>query len=85
MSNALPFSKVVNLKRKMIDMWFFGCMTIIQCWQETIFSHIIELHLHSFHDAKPFILDICRKEDDRDACRFAVLIDSIWKFRNNVV
>lgn len=48
-------------------------------------SYLVESRLHSFNDAKSIILDICSIEDMWEVCHLAVLIDSLWKNRNNVV
>lgn len=63
------------------DDWhvFFGCTTIIQCWREIGLSFIIDSRVHAFTDAKSLILDICNREDKRDAGRFALMIDVLWK------
>lgn len=63
---------------------FFLCMIIRQCWRSAV-CLILEPHLHSFHDTKSIILYLYGKEDGIDDCRFAVLIDFIWKLRNNMV
>ncbi|KAI5383973.1 hypothetical protein KIW84_071094 [Lathyrus oleraceus] len=56
------------------DDWhlFFGCTEINQCWRAVSLSFLIDIRLHSFHDVKSLIFDICSKEDMRDAGRFAV-------------
>ncbi|XP_058758128.1 uncharacterized protein LOC131631355 [Vicia villosa] len=46
---------------------------------------IIISRLHSFHDVKSIILDICTNEDSRTAGRFAVMIDVLWNNRNNAI
>lgn len=48
-------------------------------------SSIIDSRVHAFNDAKSLILDICNKEDTRDAGRFVVMIYVLWKNTNNVV
>ncbi|XP_058760811.1 uncharacterized protein LOC131634172 [Vicia villosa] len=64
---------------------FFGCNTIIQCWRAAGLLSIIEPRLHHFNDAKSLILDVCSKEDRKEAGRFAMTIEVIWKNRNNIV
>ncbi|XP_058734232.1 uncharacterized protein LOC131605963 [Vicia villosa] len=51
-----------------------GCLT-------TIVDH----HLQTFSDVKSIILDICSREDKKDAGRFAVVLESLWKNHNNIV
>ncbi|XP_058757283.1 uncharacterized protein LOC131630523 [Vicia villosa] len=41
--------------------------------------------LQNFHDVKSLILDICSKEDSMTAGRVAVMIDILWRNRNNMV
>ncbi|XP_058755137.1 uncharacterized protein LOC131628302 [Vicia villosa] len=69
------------------DEWhvFFVCISTSQSWRAAGLSAIIEPRLYSFHDAKSLIFDVCRREDRRDAGRFAVLLVVIWRSRNNVV
>ncbi|XP_058774507.1 uncharacterized protein LOC131648802 [Vicia villosa] len=64
---------------------FFECITTINCWRDAGLSSIIEPRLHTLSDAKSLILDICNKEDKRDAGRFAVMMEVLWKNCNNVV
>ncbi|XP_058768296.1 uncharacterized protein LOC131642024 [Vicia villosa] len=69
------------------DEWhiFFGCVSTSQSWRAAGLSSIIDPRIHTFHDAKSLIFDVCSREDRRDAGRFAVLLESLWKSRNNVV
>ncbi|XP_058765372.1 uncharacterized protein LOC131638843, partial [Vicia villosa] len=69
------------------DEWhvFFGCFSTSQSWRATGLSSLIEPRLNTFHDAKSLILDVCSREDRRDAGRFAVLLETLWRSRNNVV
>ncbi|XP_058759792.1 uncharacterized protein LOC131633093 [Vicia villosa] len=64
---------------------FFGCSTIIQCWRAAGLSSIIEPRLQHFSDAKSLIFYVCSREDRRDAGRFAMMVEVIWKNRNNIV
>ncbi|XP_058781413.1 uncharacterized protein LOC131655590 [Vicia villosa] len=54
-------------------------------WRAASLSSLIEPRIHNFNDAQSFILDICSRGDIRDADRFAVMMDEIWKNRNNIV
>ncbi|XP_058774289.1 uncharacterized protein LOC131648555 [Vicia villosa] len=48
-------------------------------------SHIIDPRTSIFHDVTSFILDICSREDMVTAGRVAVMIDFLWKNRNNLI
>ncbi|XP_058742701.1 uncharacterized protein LOC131615247 [Vicia villosa] len=69
------------------DEWhvFFGCCSTSQSWRAAGLSSIIESRLHTFRDAKSLIFDVCSREDRRDAGRFAVCLEMLWRSRNNVV
>ncbi|XP_058783650.1 uncharacterized protein LOC131658361 [Vicia villosa] len=69
------------------DDWhvFFDCDTTIQCWRTTGLSDLLEPRLHTFSDVKSLIIDICRSEDRMVAGRFAVMMDVIWKNRNDFI
>ncbi|XP_058745921.1 uncharacterized protein LOC131618776 [Vicia villosa] len=73
--------------REVEDEWhaFFGCVSIIRSWRAAGLLSIIDPRLHTFHDAKSLIFDVCSHEDRRDAGRFTVLLDTFWRSRNNVV
>ncbi|XP_058741937.1 uncharacterized protein LOC131614359 [Vicia villosa] len=58
---------------------------MVQSWRAAGLSSLIEPRIHNFNDVKSLILDICHREDRRDAGRFAVLLDELWKNRNNIV
>ncbi|XP_058774294.1 uncharacterized protein LOC131648560 [Vicia villosa] len=55
------------------------------CWRTAGLSHLIDSRLHSFQDIKSLIFDICSKESREVAGRFAVMLDGIWKNRNDYV
>ncbi|XP_058747062.1 uncharacterized protein LOC131620054 [Vicia villosa] len=38
-----------------------------------------------FSDAKSIIFDICSREDKKDVGRFAMVLENLWKSRNNIV
>ncbi|XP_058742176.1 uncharacterized protein LOC131614632 [Vicia villosa] len=69
------------------DEWhvFFGCISTSQSWRAAGLSALIDSRIHSFHDAKSLIFDVCSREDRRDAGRFAMVLESLWRSRNNVV
>ncbi|XP_058775997.1 uncharacterized protein LOC131650303 [Vicia villosa] len=69
------------------DDWhvFFGCASTSQSWWAAGLSSLIDSRLQSFHDAKSLIFDVCSREDRRDAGRFAVMLEVLWRSRNNVV
>ncbi|XP_058776755.1 uncharacterized protein LOC131651102 [Vicia villosa] len=71
----------------MEDSWhdFFGCSVTNQCWRVAGLSHIIDSRILSFHDITSLLLDICSKEDKLIAGRVAVMIDLLWKNRNNLI
>ncbi|XP_058725649.1 uncharacterized protein LOC131596935 [Vicia villosa] len=46
---------------------------------------IISPRLQTFHDIKSLILDICTKEDRKTAGRVAVMLEGLWKNRNDFV
>ncbi|XP_058783075.1 uncharacterized protein LOC131657726 [Vicia villosa] len=54
-------------------------------WRICRLSHIIDPRLQIFHDVKSLILDICSKEDSMTAGRVAVMIEILWRNRNNMV
>ncbi|XP_058725834.1 uncharacterized protein LOC131597140 [Vicia villosa] len=60
------------------DEWhvFFGCFSTSQSWRADLLF---------CHDAKSLIFDVCSREDRRDAGRFVVLLEVLWRSRNNVV
>src|SRR3954469_7864055 len=67
------------------DEWhvFFGCISTSQSWRAAGLSAVIDSRIHSFHDAKSLIFDVCSREDCRDAGRFAMVLESLWRSRNN--
>ncbi|XP_058764318.1 uncharacterized protein LOC131637728 [Vicia villosa] len=69
------------------DDWhiFFACVSITQSWRAAGLSSIIDPRLPNFNDAKSLIFDVCSREDRRDAGRFAVLLETLWRSRNNKV
>ncbi|XP_058764823.1 uncharacterized protein LOC131638285 [Vicia villosa] len=69
------------------DEWhiFFGCVSTFQSWRAAGLSSIIDSRIHSFHDAKSIIFDVCSREDRINAGRFAVMLEVLWKRRNDVV
>ncbi|XP_058733855.1 uncharacterized protein LOC131605526 [Vicia villosa] len=69
------------------DEWhvFFGCISTFQSWRAAGLLALIDSCIHSFHDAKSLIFDVCSREDRRDAGRFAMVLESLWRSRNNVV
>ncbi|XP_058766342.1 uncharacterized protein LOC131639920 [Vicia villosa] len=69
------------------DDWhiFFRCVSIIRSWRAAGLSSIIDPRLPNFHDAKSLIFDVCSREDRRDAGQFAVLLETLWRNRNNMV
>ncbi|XP_058765369.1 uncharacterized protein LOC131638841 [Vicia villosa] len=69
------------------DDWhtFFGCHVINSCWREAGLSSIVDHRLQTFSDAKSLILDICCREENKDAGHFAMVLECIWKNRNNIV
>lgn len=48
-------------------------------------SNLIESRLHSFQDIKSLIFDICSKDEKELPDKFAVMIDVIWKNRDDFV
>ncbi|XP_058746265.1 uncharacterized protein LOC131619152 [Vicia villosa] len=46
---------------------------------------ILSPRLQTFHDIKSLILDICTKEDRKTAGRVAVMLEGLWKNRNDFV
>ncbi|XP_058742161.1 uncharacterized protein LOC131614614 [Vicia villosa] len=48
-------------------------------------SSIIKPRLQAFSDAKSLILDICSREDRKNTSRFSMMVEVIWKNRNNIV
>ncbi|XP_058762257.1 uncharacterized protein LOC131635640 [Vicia villosa] len=48
-------------------------------------SDLLDPRLRSFTDAKSLILDFCSSEDRKVAGRFAVVLDVIWKNRNDLI
>ncbi|XP_058726582.1 uncharacterized protein LOC131597939 [Vicia villosa] len=81
-STVCPFCELY-----MEDSWhvFFGCDVVNRCWQSAGLAHIVDPRKHNFHDATSLIFDICCKEDSLVAGRVAVMIDTIWKNRNNMI
>ncbi|XP_058746699.1 uncharacterized protein LOC131619641 [Vicia villosa] len=69
------------------DEWqiFFGCAAINQGWQAACLSNIIDNRLLSFDEVKLLIFDICTKEDRNTAGRVAVMLEGMWKNRNNFI
>ncbi|XP_058749172.1 uncharacterized protein LOC131622119 [Vicia villosa] len=70
------------------DSWhvFFGCSVTNQCWHTTGLSNIIAPRIINYHDdVFSLIMDICRREDSMLAGRFAVMIDILWRNRNNMI
>lgn len=48
-------------------------------------SATIEPCLHFLNDVKAIILDICSNVDSETVRQFAVLLDVMWKNRNNII
>ncbi|XP_058741518.1 uncharacterized protein LOC131613897 [Vicia villosa] len=71
----------------MEDDWhvFFGYHATNLCWRAAGLSTIVDHRLQTFSDAKSIILDIYNKEDKKDAGRFALVLESLWKNSNNIV
>ncbi|XP_058784473.1 uncharacterized protein LOC131659278 [Vicia villosa] len=69
------------------DDWhvFFGCDMTIQCWRTAGLSDLLEPRLHKFSDVKSLIFNICSSEDRMVAGRFAVMMDVLWKNRNDFI
>ncbi|XP_058783590.1 uncharacterized protein LOC131658296 [Vicia villosa] len=69
------------------DDWhvFFGCLEAISSWRAAGLYDVIVPRLHSLPDAKSVIIDICSKEDKYLAGRVAVMIEGLWKNRNDWV
>ncbi|XP_058777167.1 uncharacterized protein LOC131651525 [Vicia villosa] len=67
------------------DDWhvFFGCSEAISSWRAAGLYNVISPRLHSFEDAKSVIIDICCKEDRHVARRVAVMIEGLWRNRND--
>ncbi|XP_058732901.1 uncharacterized protein LOC131604482 [Vicia villosa] len=67
------------------DDWhiLFACSTTIQCWRAAGLYSIIESRLTSFDDARALIFDICSREDRKIVGRVAVMLEVIWRNRNN--
>lgn len=63
---------------------FFRCNSMVQGWRTTSLSSMMEPRIHYFNDVKSLILDICSREDKRDVGRFDVMVNDIWKNRNNI-
>ncbi|XP_058783981.1 uncharacterized protein LOC131658734 [Vicia villosa] len=69
------------------DEWhlFLTCTVTNQCWRAAGLSHLIDSRLHSFQDIKSLIFYICSKESKEVSGRFAVMLDVLWKNRNDYV
>ncbi|XP_058775913.1 uncharacterized protein LOC131650213 [Vicia villosa] len=69
------------------DDWhvFVGCSETFSCWQSAGLNDIISPRLHSFQDLKSFIFDICLKDDRYTVGRVAVMLEGLWKNRNDFV
>ncbi|XP_058783379.1 uncharacterized protein LOC131658061 [Vicia villosa] len=69
------------------DDWhvFFGCLEVISSWRAASLYDVIFHRLHSFQDAKSVIFYICCKEDSNLAGRVAVMLEGLWKNRNDWV
>ncbi|XP_058788236.1 uncharacterized protein LOC131662466 [Vicia villosa] len=67
------------------DDWhvLFGCHDVISSWRAAGLFNVISPRLHSFQDAKSIIFDVCCKEDRNTAGRVAVMIEGLWKNRND--
>ncbi|XP_058783149.1 uncharacterized protein LOC131657807 [Vicia villosa] len=57
----------------------------ISSWRAAGLYDVIFHRLHSFQDVKSVIFDICCKEDNKLAGRVAVMIENLWKNRNDWV
>ncbi|XP_058726534.1 uncharacterized protein LOC131597891 [Vicia villosa] len=69
------------------DDWhvFVGCLETLSCWQSAGLNDIISSRLHNFQDLRSLIFDICMKEDRNTAGRVAVMLEGLWKNRNDFV
>ncbi|XP_058770133.1 uncharacterized protein LOC131643821 [Vicia villosa] len=69
------------------DEWhlFIGCEATNLCWRSSGLSNLIDSRLHIFNNFTALIFDICKKEDKKLAGRFAVMIELMWKNRNDLI
>ncbi|XP_058749522.1 uncharacterized protein LOC131622501 [Vicia villosa] len=64
---------------------FLGCDATNLCWRSSGLSNILDSRLHLSTNFKEIIFDICKKEDKKLARRFAVMLELIWKNRNDFI
>lgn len=56
-----------------------------KCWRAAGLSNIIEQCLHVFHCINLIILDICSRGDRKIVGRVVVIMDVMWKNRNDIL
>ncbi|KAK2388665.1 Ribonuclease H superfamily protein [Trifolium repens] len=69
------------------DDWhiFFNCNDSIQARRAAGLDHVVAARAHHYNNATHMIFAICNEEERSTAGRFAVLLWSIWKNRNEQV
>ncbi|XP_058776483.1 uncharacterized protein LOC131650791 [Vicia villosa] len=69
------------------DDWhiFFGCAESLISWRAAGLGPIIESRIQVVSDVRSVIFDICNSEDRKVAGRVAVMVEALWKNRNDMV
>ncbi|XP_058775131.1 uncharacterized protein LOC131649383 [Vicia villosa] len=71
----------------MEDTWhvLFGCDVTNRCWRIAGLSNVIDPRVATFDNSSSLILDVFSREDSMTAGRVAVMIEVLWRNRNNMI